>query len=211
MTEARNNSSRPAEVIPVEVLIEGYAKGIFPMARSRNDPEYHWYTAVRRGVIPIDGFHISRKTRRLIRNTPHRWSVNNDFKAVIEGCADRKSTWISGRIIDSFVQLHEAGYAHSVEVYREGRLVAGLYGVALRSAFFAESIFQYEPEMGKLALFYCHKRLQERGFRLWDTQFYTPHLGQFGCIEIEAKEYDRRLDQALRYPARFDDGPARPS
>ena len=191
-------------LIPAEVLLEGYAKGIFPMALSRKDPSYNWYIAEKRGVIPIDGFRVSRKVRRFIRQKPYRWSVNEDFRGGMECCADRESTWISDRIIESFVRLHEMGHAHSVEIYQEERLVGGVYGVVLRSAFFAESMFKYEPEMDKIALFHCHQRLKERNFRLWDTQFYTPHLGQFGCIEIEAAEYDKMLAKALRSSARFD-------
>lgn len=175
------------------------------MARSRKDPEFQWYMAERRGVIPIGGFRVSRKVRRIIRNKPHRWSVNEDFPGVIEGCADRETTWISDRIIDSFVNMHKKGYAHSVEIYQEEQLVAGLYGVAFRSAFFAESMFQRVPEMGKVALFYCHKRLKSRNFRLWDVQFYTPHLAQFGCVEVTAGEYDKMLARSLRYGAKFGD------
>lgn len=206
MTEAKKKWSAAADPdpIPLEALLEGYAKGIFPMARSRNDPGYHWYTAERRGVIPIEKFHVSRKVRRLIRNKPHRWSINEDFRGVITACADRENTWISDRIIESFVQLHQAGHAHSVEVYRQDKLVAGLYGVTLRAAFFAESIFQREPEMGKVALYYCYKNLKEKGFRLWDVQFFTPHLAQFGCEEIDAGDYDKRLSRAMSYSARFD-------
>ena len=204
MTESKYNRTTEFELIPSEVLLEGYAQGVFPMARSRRDPEFNWYTASRRGVIPIDKFHVSRKVQRIIRNKPHRWAVNEDFRAVVEGCADRNSTWISNRIIESFVRMHELGHAHSVEVYRNDRMVAGLYGVALRSAFFAESRFQREPEMGKVALYYCHKRLKQRYFRLWDVQFFTPHLEQFGCVEMDDGNYDKKLARALRHAARFD-------
>lgn len=205
VTETKKNKPAALKIIPPEVLLEGYAQGIFPMAGSRNDPNYNWYTAGRRGVIPLHRFHVSRKVRRMIRNTPYRWTGNEDFRGVMEGCADRESTWISDRIIESFVNLHEMGNAHSVEIYRGERLAGGLYGVTLRSAFFAESMFQREPEMGKIALYHCHQRLKERGFLLWDTQFYTPHLGQFGCVEISAQEYDKLLNRALSQSARFDE------
>lgn len=204
MTGKKDHDASVVRVIPSEILIEGYAQGIFPMAESRYDPEVNWYTAGRRGIIPLEQFRISKKMQRWMRNNPYRWSVNEDFRGVMERCAERESTWISERIIESFVNLHKMGYAHSVEIFRKGSMVGGLYGVSLRSAFFAESMFQREKEMGKVALYHCHEQLKKGGFRLWDTQFYTTHLGQFGCIEIEAAEYDKMLEKALQYPAKFD-------
>ncbi|MBP3191640.1 leucyl/phenylalanyl-tRNA--protein transferase [Natronogracilivirgula saccharolytica] len=204
VTEYRKSEGYPANIIPPEILLEGYAQGIFPMARSRDDQKINWYTASRRGIIPIGYFKVSRKVKRLIRKKEYRWAVNEDFRGVMEGCAERESTWISGRLIASFEVLHEMGHAHSVEIFRGDRLVAGLYGATLRSAFFAESMFQREPEMGKIALYHCHERLKGRKFRLWDTQFYTPHLGQFGCLEVDSEDYDKLLERALRFHARFD-------
>lgn len=192
-------------IIPPEILLEGYAQGIFPMARSRNDSRIDWYTAPRRGIIPVDKFHLSRRVCRILRKTPYRWAINENFRQVMEECAARKSTWISNRIIDSFEILHRMGHAHSVEIYRDGKLAAGVYGVTLRSAFFAESMFQREPEMSKAALYHCRQRLDERGFMLWDVQFYTPHLGQFGCVEIEEEAYMEQLSDALRHKAVFAD------
>ncbi len=174
------------------------------MARSRHDPEVKWYTANKRGIIPLDHFCVSRKVHRKIHSNIFRRTVNQDFRRVIEGCAGRESTWISQRIIDSFEVLHKKGYAHSIEIYRNDRLIGGLYGVALQSAFFAESMFQFETDAAKIALFHCHDRLKKGGFRLWDAQFFTPHLAQFGCIEIDSGEYDKLLQEALRYPAKFD-------
>ena len=192
-------------IIPPEILLEGYAQGIFPMARSRNDSGIDWYTAPRRGIIPVDKFHLSRRALRFIRNKTYRRAINENFRQVMEECAARESTWISNRIIDSFEILHKMGHAHSVEIYRDGKLAAGVYGVTLRSAFFAESLFQREPEMSKAALYHCWKRLYERRFMLWDVQFYTPHLGQFGCVEIEAEAYMKQLSEALRHKADFAD------
>ncbi|MEX0681029.1 MAG: leucyl/phenylalanyl-tRNA--protein transferase [Balneolales bacterium] len=191
-------------IVSPEVLLSGYMQGIFPMARSRHDTEVNWFTAGRRGVIPMDRFHVSGKVQRIIRRKAYRWAINSDFTGVMEACADRESTWISDRLIASFAILHQLGYAHSVEVYREKRLVGGVYGVSLQSAFFAESMFHRESEMGKVALYHCFERLKERGFYLWDTQFYTPHLGQFGCVEIDSAEYDYQLEEALKRPAKFD-------
>jgi len=191
------------EIIPPEILLQGYAQGVFPMAESRHDPDINWYTARRRGVIPLDSFRISGKARRIIRKKEYRWSVNEDFTGVMEGCADRDTTWISDRIIRSFKGLHDLGYAHSVEIYQGDRLTAGVYGVALQAAFFAESMFQRESEMGKVALHHCHQCLLTGGFRLWDVQFYTPHLAQFGCVEIDSGDYRHALAEALKHPARF--------
>lgn len=193
--------------------MEGYAQGIFPMAESRHDPDVNWYTARRRGIIPLDAFHVSRKIRRIIRKGDYRWTLDVDFRRVMKACADRESTWISDRIIDSFEVLHELGHAHSVEIYREDharkygvkkdRLVAGIYGVTLRAAFFAESMFRTEPEMDKVALYHCHEVLRAGEFQLWDVQFHTPHLAQFGCREIDADAYRQLLAKALRHPALF--------
>jgi len=201
--EAPDNRENQPRIIPPEILLQAYAQGIFPMADSRDDPEINWYSARRRGIIPLEEFRVSKKVQRLIRNKSYRWSVNEDFRGVIRGCADRESTWISDRIIASFEALHELGHAHSVEIWQDDRLVAGVYGASLRAAFFAESMFQRVPEMGKVALWHCHKVLVDGGFRLWDVQFHTPHLARFGCREIGAKEYRRLLARALRQNARF--------
>ncbi len=191
------------DIIPPEALLQGYAQGIFPMAESRDDPDINWYTARKRGIIPLDSFRVSKKIRRIIRKKEYRWSVDEDFIGVMKGCADRDTTWISDRIIKSFRVLHDLGHAHSVEIYKGDRLTAGVYGVTLRAAFFAESMFQRETEMGKVALHHCYQCLLAGGFRLWDVQFYTPHLAQFGCVEVDAGDYGRALDEALQYPARF--------
>ena len=203
MPEAPHNREEDPRSIPPEILIQAYAQGIFPMADSRDDPEINWYSARRRGIIPLEEFHVSRKVRRLIRRQPYRWSVNEDFHGVMEGCADRGTTWISDRIMASFEALHELGHAHSVEIWQEDKLVAGLYGSSLRAAFFAESMFQRAPEMSKVALWHCHQVLVDGGYRLWDVQFHTRHLARFGCREITAKEYRRLLARALKQEARF--------
>lgn len=191
-------------IIPPEELLEGYSIGIFPMANSRHDDSIEWYTARRRGIIPIHQFHLSRKMKRLIRKDIYQFSCDKCFREVMEGCAERQQTWISDDLIESFVRLHELGHAHSVEVYnKSGELIGGTYGAVLGAAFFAESMFQREKEASKAALYYCHKLLIKGGFDLWDVQFYTPHLGRFGCIEISDAEYKLRLKQALQKRAYF--------
>lgn len=178
--------------------------GFFPMAESREDDQVQWYTARLRGIIPLDNFRVSKKIKRLSRQDRFQAVINKDFRGVMEACAERKSTWISQIIIDSFTRLHEMGYAHSVAIYENGTLAGGLYGVSAGAAFFAESMFQHTPEASKIALYHCHQHLTARGFELWDVQFYTDHLGQFGCIQITDKEYEALLEKALAKGAVFD-------
>ncbi len=194
----------PKKIIPPEHLLSGYAKGIFPMSESRDDPGYQWYTARRRGIIPLDKFKISGNVQRIIRQERYKPEINRRFRTVMEACASRESTWISDLIIDSFVLLYEMGFAHSVEMLKDdGTLAGALYGVAIGSAFFGESMFKHDKEADKVALWYCHQILQQNGFELWDTQYYTDHLAQFGCVEIPGNEYMLRLEKALKKEAVF--------
>lgn len=191
-------------MIPVDELLNAYANGIFPMSNSRDDNEVKWYTSRKRGIIPIDRFRVSSNVRRIIRNHHYHIKFDHAFRKVIEACADRESTWISDEIIDSYCHLHDEGYAHSVSVYnKEWELVGGQYGVTLQAAFFGESMFGWEKEASKVALYWTHQALQQGGFELWDTQFWTEHLSQFGCIEISSEEYDCRLKSALQKDATF--------
>ncbi len=193
------------KIIPPEHLLSGYARGIFPMSESRKDTGFHWYTAARRGIIPIDEFRVSGNVKRIIRQERYRPEINKRFRNVMIKCASRNTTWISDLIIDSYELLHEMGYAHSVEmINRDGGLAGGLYGVAIGSAFFGESMFKKEKEADKVALWHCHRIMQNNGFELWDTQYYTEHLSQFGCIEISNNEYMERLQKALRKEAVFE-------
>lgn len=198
--EAGNNSSR---VISPDALLKAYSQGIFPMAESKEAKDVDWYTARQRGIIPMDNFHMSSNVMRLIRQGNFTVKVDGDFRKVMEACADRETTWINPLIIDSYEMLNKMGYAHSVEIYTDGKLSGGLYGVALGAAFFGESMFHYESETDKIALYYCHQILDQNGFELWDTQFYTDHLGRFGCVEIEAGEYEQRLARALKRTCSF--------
>lgn len=194
----------PKKIIPPEDLITGYSKGIFPMSESRHDRSFRWYTARRRGIIPLKQFRVSGNVERIIRQNRYKVEINRRFRKVMEECADRKTTWISDLIIDSYELLHEMGYAHSVEMLnRDGSLAGGLYGVSLGSAFFGESMFKNNSEADKVALWHCHRILQKNRFELWDTQYYTEHLARFGCIEIPDHEYMERLEKALRKEARF--------
>ncbi|NJM83907.1 MAG: leucyl/phenylalanyl-tRNA--protein transferase [Tabrizicola sp.] len=186
-----------------EVLLRGYAMGIFPMAESRDDPEIHWVDPRQRGILPLDGFHISRSLARRIRRGGYQLRVNADFRAVVEACADRDETWISQDIQSLYLALHEGGFAHSVEIWQDGALVGGVYGVVLGAAFFGESMFSRQTDASKLALAHTVERLNAGGFQLFDTQFLTPHLASLGGVEISRASYHRRLATALAAKARF--------
>lgn len=185
-------------------LLRGYAMGIFPMAESRDDPEVYWVDPRRRGILPLDKFHISRSLRRRILRADYEIRTDTDFPGVVEGCADREDTWINPTIFDLYLDLFHRGCAHSLEVWRDGALAGGVYGVALGGAFFGESMFSRAPDASKIALAYLVDRLRAGGFVLLDTQFLTPHLASLGGIEITRADYHRRLTVALDVAARFD-------
>ena len=192
------------KIIPPEILLEAYRQGIFPMADSREDEEVDWYSARKRGVIPINEFHMTKNVMRIIRQGRFEVKIDENFREVVKACANRETTWINDLIINSYDILNQAGHAHSVEIYMKEMLVGGLYGVTLGGAFFGESMFRKEKEADKVALYYCHQILKENGFELWDTQFYTEHLGRFGCKEVESKEYQKLLESALKVDAVFE-------
>lgn len=174
------------------------------MSESRDDPPVGWYSSRQRGIIPIENFRVSSNVRRIIRQGRYTCRVDTCFRRVMEECANRETTWISDIIINSFEVLHLAGYAHSVEMFdNENQLVGGSYGVSLKAAFFGESMFKKVPEADKITLWHTHNILQKNGYELWDTQFYTDHLSQFGCIEISPDEYEKRLNKALKKRAGF--------
>lgn len=199
-----------SELTP-DLLLRAYATGLFPMAESAEDPELFWVDPERRGVLPLDGFHIPRSLKKIVRRRAFDVTVDRDFMGVLNGCAERtatrKSTWINTEIIRLYSALHAMGAAHSLECWQgDGvarRLVGGLYGVALGGAFFGESMFSREPDASKVALVHLVARLKRGGFTLLDTQFVTAHLARFGAIEISRRIYRKRLDAALEAEARF--------
>jgi leucyl/phenylalanyl-tRNA--protein transferase len=202
--------SRPSDAfieITAEVLLKAYACGIFPMAESADDPALYWIEPERRGVIPLDGFHLPRRLARTLRANAFEVAVDRDFAAVLDGCAapgpGRGRTWINGRIRRLYSDLYARGHCHTVEVYEGGRLVGGLYGVELAGAFFGESMFHTARDASKVALAHLVGRLRAGGFTLLDTQFVTDHLRQFGAIELARKTYHARLESALTSPADF--------
>lgn len=184
------------------LLLNAYASGIFPMAMENG--ELGWFSPDPRGIIPLDdGFHVPHGLRRTLKKAPFEVRVNTAFGDVMRGCADRRETWIDDTIYKSYVRLHALGHAHSVETWRDGELVGGLYGVALGGAFFGESMFSRTADASKVALVALVGRLRDRGYVLLDTQWTTPHLRQFGARDIPRREYMARLRGALAVPAGF--------
>jgi leucyl/phenylalanyl-tRNA--protein transferase len=190
-----------------DVLLRAYAIGIFPMAEGREHSDLHWIDPELRGVLPLEAFHVPRKLRRRLRRGDFEVRCDSAFPQVIQGCAERSQsrhdTWINPTIEKLYVDLFAAGFAHSVECWREGRLVGGLYGVALGAAFFGESMFSRETDASKVALAHLVARLRKGGFLLLDTQFVTEHLRRFGAMEIDREAYRSRLAKAITTPAEF--------
>ena len=190
-------------VITPELLLNAYASGLFPMAERRDDPEIFWVAPRRRGVFPLEGFHISRSLARRMRRSAPQVTVNRAFAEVVDACADRPETWINAEIRQLYLELHHLGHAHSLELWEGEHLIGGVYGVALGAAFFGESMFSRRVDASKIALAYLVDRLRLAGFRLFDAQFLTPHLASLGAVEVTRAEYRRRLEAALAASADF--------
>jgi len=190
-----------------EILLQAYAAGIFPMAESATDRELFWVDPVRRGILPLDRFHVSSRLRRTVRSGRFAIRCNSAFEAVMRGCAEstseRPQTWINDEIISLYTALFNRGAAHCVECWANDTLVGGLYGVQLGAAFFGESMFSRATDASKVALIHLVARLRAGGFQLLDTQFVTEHLQRFGAIEIPRRDYHARLAAALRRQAHF--------
>ena len=199
-------SDHLAEITP-EVLLKAYACGIFPMAESAEDPSLYWVDPERRGVMPLERFHVSKRLARTVRSDRFEVYADRDFDAVIEACATpapgRRKTWINERIRRLYRELFRRGYCHTVEAWRDGKLAGGLYGIALGGAFFGESMFHFERDASKVALVHLIGRLRLGGFRLLDAQFLTDHLASFGAVEVEREKYHRLLAEALQANADF--------
>jgi len=195
-----NRESALIEITP-EVLLKAYACGIFPMAESAEDPALYWIEPEMRGIIPLDRFHMTTRLARTVRSDRFTVTINRDFDAVLDGCAEpqpgRPRTWINARIRILYRKLYERRHCHSVEVYEGEALVGGLYGVTLGRAFFGESMFHRARDASKVALVHLIARLRAGGFRLLDTQFVTDHLKTFGAIEVPRRQYHKLLEAAL--------------
>lgn len=180
-----------------DLLLHAYSIGVFPMAEHREDEEIFWVDPKRRGIFPIEGFHISRSLAKTIRRGGFEITINRAFGAVVAACADRQETWINDEIYARYLDLHAMGNAHSLEVWQQDQLIGGLYGVSLGGGFFGESMFSQQRDASKIALAYLMDRLRQAGFVLCDTQFLTPHLASLGAIEISRATYKARLTQAI--------------
>lgn len=192
-----------SEPLTPEILLNGYASGVFPMAESRDNSDIFWVDPKRRGVLPINDFHISRSLARTLKSVPFSIRINSDFAGTVRGCSDRAETWINDEIFELYQEIHRLGFAHSLEVWEEGTLVGGVYGVALGGAFFGESMFSVRRDASKIALAYLTDRLGRCGFTLFDTQFVTDHLISLGAQEISRSEYRKQLFAAIRIDANF--------
>src|SRR5215212_3976960 len=188
-------------MIPADLLLQGYLFGIFPMAMR--DASIEWFSPDPRAILPLDKFHVPHGLRRAAAKKAFDIKFDERFSDVIQACARRRETWINDEIVESYEKLHKLGYAHSVEAWHSGKLVGGLYGVAMGGAFFGESMFHRKTDASKIALLALVEHLRSRKFVLLDTQWVTPHLLQFGAIEIPRTQYVRLLKRAVDLPRSF--------
>lgn len=188
-------------IIPASLLVEAYRNGIFPMALESG--EIAWFSPDPRGIIPLDTFHVPHGLHRVAKKGIFEVKIDTAFEEVLRACAERTETWISEQIIQSYLNLHDLGFAHSVETWKNQELAGGLYGVSIQGAFFGESMFHRETDASKIALLALVDRLRSRGFKLLDTQYITPHLRTFGAIEVPKRQYLRMLHQALGVDCEF--------
>lgn len=193
-----------------KILLTAYRSGIFPMAESADDPELFWVDPERRGILPLDSFHVPRRLRRIVRQDRFKVRVDRDFGGTLDACAEatekRPNTWINGEIVRLYTALHALDAAHSVECWQGDALVGGLYGVSIGGAFFGESMFSRVADASKVALVHLVALMRVGGYRLLDLQWVTPHLAQFGAIEVPRAQYRRLLAEALRYRCVFPRG-----
>lgn len=190
-------------ILSPDILLGAYARGIFPMAESREAPELFWLSPEWRGTFPICGFHISRSLKKRLLSSQFSYTIDADFSAVVQLCADREETWINDELFRLYDQLHAQGAAHSVEIWENGAIVGGVFGLRIGAAFFGESMFSRATDASKAALAVLHAHLQAGGFTLFDTQFLTPHLKSLGAIEIARDSYLSQLAQAIKTAAHF--------
>jgi leucyl/phenylalanyl-tRNA--protein transferase len=188
-------------MIEPELLLQGYRLGVFPMAMEEDAIE--WFSPDPRAILPLEEFHVPHTLRRILRKGVFEIKIDNRFSEVIRACAKREDTWINREIIEGYMRLHELGHAHSVEAWAGGKLAGGLYGVAMGGAFFGESMFHRVRDASKIALVGLVEHLRARKFALLDTQWITPHLQQFGAIEISREHYLRLLRRAVELPRKF--------
>ena len=204
-------TSHPSFKISPQLMLKGYAAGIFPMSESHKDPKFFWVNPKYRGIIPLNQYHIPRSLKKIIRRGIFKITFNKNFQSVVQLCAkkrpERQNTWINQPIKESVIKLHEMGFAHSIECWKDGTLAGGLYGISLGAAFFGESMFSDFSNASKVALVYLLAQLKMGNYRLLDTQFITDHLTQFGAIEISDNDYLEQLENALKFQSNFHSNP----
>ncbi len=191
------------DVLHPDFLLHAYASGFFHMPHPETG-QIEWFRPDPRAIFPLNGFHCSRSLKKAIRTSGFDVTVDSHFAAVMDACADRaEGTWITAEFMRAYGKLHALGHAHSVEISLDRKLVGGVYGVSIRGAFFAESMFHRERNASKAALYHLVERLKARGFQLLEAQFLTPHLASLGAIEISDDDYQTRLKAALRIDTTF--------
>lgn len=202
----------PHKLTP-EILVRAYAAGVFPMSEARDDPTIFWVDPELRGIIPLDGLHVSKSLRKVLRKGTFEVTTDTAFAQVIEACAQPRpgqdgtmGTWINDEIIRAYIEMHGLGLAHSIECWQDDELVGGLYGISLKGAFMGESMFSLRPNASKVALVHLVTRLRLGGYSLLDTQFMTEHLATMGAEEISGQDYLERLERALEIDAQFPAG-----
>ncbi len=208
-----SRAGEPTDLSP-ELLLRAYAAGIFPMSESQYEDQVFWVDPESRGILPLDNYHISRSLKKTVRKGRFEARFDTVFTEVLDLCAEtapeRENTWINKPIRRAVIRLHEMGFAHSVESWQDDQLVGGLYGIALGSAFFGESMFSRRTDASKVALVHLLAVLHLGHFQLLDTQFVTDHLSTFGTIEVTSNDYLSRLDTALKYQSQFHNNVAGP-
>lgn len=192
----KDAESDDLELTP-ELVLRAYSAGVFPMADAADAEDLYWVDPRKRGILPLNGFHLSRSLRKRLLRFDYRVRIDTQFDAVLDACANRPETWINPTIRDLFQQLNHMGYAHSVEVWQDQALVGGLYGLRIGAAFFGESMFSHSRDGSKIALAWLVARLRQGGFTLLDTQFTTPHLESLGARAVPRSHYHDLLDRAL--------------
>ncbi len=189
-------------ILTPELLLAAYRHGYFPMPHPETE-EIIWFNPDPRAIIPLDGFHCSRSLKRSLRRSNFLVTIDKDFSGVLAGCAERAETWINTEITEAYERLHQHGDAHSLEIWQNDQLVGGTYGVAIGGAFFAESKFHRVTDASKAALYFLVEHLRAKGFSLLEVQFLTPHLRTLGAIQIPARDYEQRLQRAVRQSVSF--------
>ena len=195
------------EALDPNLMLHAYAQGIFPMAEAATDPELTWFEPDYRGIFPIDTFYLSRSTRRFLKKKEIKSTLNNEFESVLYHCSNRNKTWINQTLKDLYKELHSLKRCHSIEIWLNGDLIGGIFGLTIGGAFFGESMFSLEKNGSKIAILILRAHLQNCGFAVFDTQFITDHLKSLGAVEISKANYQSQLAAAIKLPVSISSQP----